>query len=182
MPLRQVRDVMGMPVTIHVADDKAAASLAVDEAFADFVLLDRTFSPFRGDSLVSRINRGELRLSESGALVLQAVELSRHYEHATRGYFSAWPGGCLDPSGLVKGWAIDRASSILDRHGCRRYFIDAGGKAAQRGGYSNPDSHDRESYLLNKSQGRTSMSMPWTRRSQVHAAPASARRVPPSRS
>jgi thiamine biosynthesis lipoprotein len=133
MPLRQVRDVMGMPVTIHVADDKAAASLAVDEAFADFVLLDRTFSPFRGDSLVSRINRGELRLSESGALVLQAVELSRHYEHATRGYFSAWPGGCLDPSGLVKGWAIDRASSILDRHGCRRYFIDAGGDVQTRG-------------------------------------------------
>jgi thiamine biosynthesis lipoprotein len=133
MPLRQVREVMGMPVTIHVADDNPAASEGVDEAFADFVLLDRTFSPFLADSLLSRINRGELAVSESGALVQQALDLCRHYERATRGYFSAWPHGRLEPSGLVKGWAIDRACSILDRRGCRNYFVDAGGDVQTRG-------------------------------------------------
>jgi len=121
-----------MPVTIHVADEDPAAQ-AVDEAFNDFALLDRTFSPFLAGSAVSRINRGELPLSESGELVQQAIELCRHYEQATGGYFSAWPDGRFEPSGLVKGWAIDRACSILDRHGCRNYFVDAGGDVQARG-------------------------------------------------
>jgi FAD:protein FMN transferase len=133
VPLRQVREVMGMPVTIQVVDDDPAAPEAVEAAFEDFALLDRTFSPFLAGSAVSRINRGELQLSESGPLVEQAVELCRHYEKATAGYFSAWLPGGFDPSGLVKGWAIDRACSILDRHRLRNYFVDAGGDVQTRG-------------------------------------------------
>jgi thiamine biosynthesis lipoprotein len=133
MPIRQVRDVMGMPVTILVAGDGAAASAAVDAAFEDFSYLDRTFSPFLPGSAVSRINRGELLLRESGELVQRAADLCRLYEQATEGYFSAWPGGRFEPSGLVKGLAIDRACSILDRHGCRDYLIDAGGDVQTRG-------------------------------------------------
>jgi FAD:protein FMN transferase len=131
--LRQVREVMGMPVTIAVADANPAAPHAVDAAFADFALLDRTFSTFLPESAVSRVNRGELPVSESGSLVRQAVELCRHYECATGAYFTAWRDGRFDPSGLVKGWAIDRACSILDRHGCRNYFVDAGGDVQTRG-------------------------------------------------
>jgi FAD:protein FMN transferase len=133
MPVRHVREVMGMPVTIVVADDGEAAVRAVDEAFGDFAFLDRTFSPFLPDSSVSRINRGELLIHESGELVLRAADLCRLYEQATAGYFSAWPEGLFEPSGLVKGLAIDRACSILDRHGCRNYFIDAGGDVQTRG-------------------------------------------------
>ena len=105
----------------------------MDDAFEDFALLDRTFSPFLAGSAVSRINRGELRMRDSGELVLQASELCRLYEQATGGYFSAWPDGRFEPSGLVKGWAVDRACSILDRHGCRNYFVDAGGDVQTRG-------------------------------------------------
>jgi FAD:protein FMN transferase len=133
MPLRQVREVMGMPVTILVTEDSPAAPQAIDAAFEDFALLDRTFSPFLAGSAISRINRGELQVAESEALVRQALDLSRHYERATGGYFSAWQDGRLDPSGLVKGWAIDRACSILDHHGCGSYFVDAGGDAQTRG-------------------------------------------------
>jgi thiamine biosynthesis lipoprotein len=82
---------------------------------------------------VSRINRGELRLEDAGQLVNQVVNLSRLYEHATEGYFSSWIDGRLDPSGLVKGWAVDRACSILDRHGYADYFVDAGGDVQTRG-------------------------------------------------
>jgi FAD:protein FMN transferase len=133
MPLRQLREVMGMPVTIVVADDVPTTPQAVDQAFEDFALLDLTFSPFLPDSPVSRINRGELPVSDSGPLVQQALDLCRHYQLATRGYFSAWQEGRLEPSGLIKGWAIDRACSILDRHGCHHYFIDAGGDVQTRG-------------------------------------------------
>ena len=121
-----------MPVTVHVVDD-AARSEVLDKVFEDFALLDRTFSPFLAGSEVSRINRAELRPADAGPLVTQAIDLCRLYEHATDGYFSPWIGGSFDPSGLVKGWAIDRACSILDAHGYRDFFVDAGGDVQTRG-------------------------------------------------
>jgi FAD:protein FMN transferase len=127
---------MGMPVTAHVVDEAAEAG-ALDEVFEDFALLDRTFSPFRPESEVSRINRGELRPEDAGELVNQAIDLCRLYERATDGYFSAWIAGRFDPSGLVKGWAIDRACSILDSFGYRDFFVDAGGDVQTHG--LNPD-------------------------------------------
>jgi len=120
-----------MPVTMEVMDRRPVAALEL--AFADFALLDRTFSPFLADSAVSRINRGELELKAAGPLVEQAVTLCRQYEQATDGYFSAWINGRFDPSGLVKGWAIDRAASILLRHGLRNFFVDGAGDVQTRG-------------------------------------------------
>jgi FAD:protein FMN transferase len=130
--MRRVEEVMGMPVTVQVGDD-AAESRALDALFEDFALLDRTFSPFLVDSEVSRINRGDLRLEDAGQLVNQAIHLCHLYEQATRGFFSAWIAGRFDPSGLVKGWAIDRACSILEGYGYGNYFVDAGGDVQTRG-------------------------------------------------
>jgi FAD:protein FMN transferase len=123
---------MGMPVTVQVQEAGSEASV-LDRVFADFALLDRTFSPFIDSSEVSRINRSELRLEEASPLVQQAIDLCRLYERSTDGYFSAWIGGRFDPSGFVKGWAIDRASSILDGNGYRDFFVDAGGDVQTRG-------------------------------------------------
>ena len=131
--MRQTVDVMGMPVTIDVrgsiADGRMLAS-----AFDEFRWLDRIFSPYGSDSAVSRINRGELDVVEAGAEVGRAIEIARHYERATEGYFAIWLNGRFDPSGLVKSWAIDRACSILERAGARSYFVDAGGDVRARGG------------------------------------------------
>jgi len=129
---RRVQVVMGMPVTVHVVD-LAAAEAVLDEAFDEFVLLDRTFSPFLEGSAVSRINKGVLKPEDAGPLVKQAIDLCQLYERTTDGAFSAWIGGRFDPSGLVKGWAIDRACSILDRHGYSDFFVDAGGDVQTRG-------------------------------------------------
>lgn len=121
-----------MPVIVHVVDH-AAEEAALDEVFAEFSLLDRTFSPFLESSAVSRINKGELKPEDAGPLVKQAIDLCHLYEQTTAGTFSAWIGGRFDPSGLVKGWAIDRACSILDRHGYSDFFVDAGGDVQTRG-------------------------------------------------
>jgi FAD:protein FMN transferase len=123
---------MGMPVTVQVVDAEADEQ-ALGQVFNEFRLLDRTFSPFLVDSEVSRINRGELKPENAGELVNQAIDLCHLYEQATEGYFSAWISGRFDPSGLIKGWAIDRACSILDRYGFLDYFIDAGGDVQTRG-------------------------------------------------
>jgi thiamine biosynthesis lipoprotein len=127
---------MGMPVTVHVVDDNARDE-ALDAVFDDFNLLDGTFSTYLLESAVSRINRGELQLEDAGQLVNHAVELCRLYERATDGYFSAWIDGYFDPSGLVKGWAIDRACSILDGYRYNDYFVDAGGDVQTHGQNAN---------------------------------------------
>ncbi len=44
------------------------------------------------------------------------------------------PGfGPIDPSGFVKGWAIERAAAMLERHGIANFAINAGGDVLTRG-------------------------------------------------
>ena len=43
-------------------------------------------------------------------------------------------GTTLDPSGYVKGWAIERAARILEAAGAENFCINAGGDIALRGG------------------------------------------------
>jgi hypothetical protein len=46
---------------------------------------------------------------------------------ATDGWFDAWaPQGGFDPSGLVKGWAVDRAGTLLRLAGIAEFTIWAG--------------------------------------------------------
>jgi FAD:protein FMN transferase len=130
---RRTIDVMGMPVTIDLRQEIGNAQL-LESAFDEFRLLDRIFSPYRPDSTISRINRGELDILEAGSELGQAIGIAGLYERATDGYFSVWLDGHLDPSGLVKGWAIDRACSILESAGAQSYFVDAGGDVRARGG------------------------------------------------
>lgn len=122
---------MGMPVTIDVRAGADAALL--EAAYADLRMIDAVFSPFRPDSAVSRINDGRLDIADAGPLMAEVLTLCDRFEATTRGYFSAWHDGRLDPSGLVKGWAIARACTLLDRAGCRDYFVDAGGDVRTRG-------------------------------------------------
>ena len=49
----------------------------------------------------------------------------------TGGYFDVRAGGRLDPSGYVKGWAVQRAAAF----GCGRFLIEAGGDMVLRGSW-----------------------------------------------
>jgi len=49
---------MGMPITIDVRDTSADAGV-LDAIFADLRFVDALFSPFRDESVVSRINAGD---------------------------------------------------------------------------------------------------------------------------
>jgi len=48
-------------------------------------------------------------------------------EAASDGYFNATIGGVLDPSGVVKGWAIERVSALLSAAGVRSHAVNGGG-------------------------------------------------------
>ena len=132
----------GHPFT--VATDRIADDALLDAAFAELRAAEALFSPFRADSAVSRINAGTLRERDADRLVREVLDLCRAYAARTGGYFSAWRGGRLDPSGLVKGWAIARAAAVLERAGCRRFFVDGAGDVTVRGAWRVGVRHPRE--------------------------------------
>jgi thiamine biosynthesis lipoprotein len=113
---------MGMPVTVH--------GRCPDPVFTWLRWVDATFSTFRADSEISRIARGDLRPPDAHPLVREVLARCESLRRATDGYFDAHYGGALDPTGLVKGWAVDRASALLRGRVC----IDAGGDVLVRGG------------------------------------------------
>jgi thiamine biosynthesis lipoprotein len=119
---------MGMPVRVTGAD------AAADEVFAWLRWVDATFSTYRADSEISRLDRGELALADAHPLVREVLGRCERLHERTAGFFHPRATGHLDPSGFVKGWAVDRAAALLDRAGCTRFCIDAGGDLRLRGG------------------------------------------------
>jgi thiamine biosynthesis lipoprotein len=118
---RRVEQVMGMPISLALrgrhADD-AAAERAWQEALAELRWVDEVFSTWRPDSQVSRLGRGELALDECHASVAEVLRLGDDARVASGGAFDVClpgPDGVrrLDPSGVVKGWAVDRAVAPL---------------------------------------------------------------------
>jgi thiamine biosynthesis lipoprotein len=117
---------MGMPITVEIVDTNASITV-LREVFDYFDQIDQRFSTYKEDSEISRLNRGELTeldISEDMKTVLGLCEATRQ---ATDGYFDIWHGGQRDPSGLVKGWAIQQAAGLLQQNGFRNYYVDAGG-------------------------------------------------------
>jgi thiamine biosynthesis lipoprotein len=59
----------------------------------------------------------------------EVLELCERVRLASDGVFDVWShhGDGLDPSGLVKGWSIDRGADILRAAGARNFCINAGG-------------------------------------------------------
>jgi thiamine biosynthesis lipoprotein len=131
--MQRVEHLMGMPIVLEVRDDEAPDAI-VDEVFDWFRHVDETFSTYKASSEISRINRGELELEDASPDVAAIVERCDELRMTTDGYFDARSGGTLDPSGLVKGWSVDRAAGILEDAGVREYAVNAGGDMRVRGG------------------------------------------------
>jgi thiamine biosynthesis lipoprotein len=125
---------MGMPVVVDVRDPDAGDEV-VDRVFDWLRFVDEMFSTFKPGSEISRINRGELAVEEAHQDVREVLERCEELRHETNGYFDARPASSqvLDPSGLVKGWSVDRAAAILDECGVRNYAVNAGGDMVVRG-------------------------------------------------
>jgi thiamine biosynthesis lipoprotein len=121
---------MGMPIGIDVRD---ADPVDVEPAFVWLREVDATFSTYRDDSAISRLDRGELSLAGCPPEVDEVLTRCLALERATGGYFSARPAGRLDPSGLVKGWAVDGAAERLAAAGAANFCINAGGDVLARG-------------------------------------------------
>jgi thiamine biosynthesis lipoprotein len=147
---RRVEHVMGMPISLALrgrhTDDAAAdaAWAAVLDSLRD---ADRVFSTYREDSVVSRIRRGELTVADAPDEVHGVLAIGARAERASEGAFSVWRPE-LDPSGVVKGWAVERASAFLRALPATDFCLSAGGDMVCRAGVGGPwrigieDPHD----------------------------------------
>jgi thiamine biosynthesis lipoprotein len=133
--LHQVEQLMGMPVSVELADDLPYPALAAlsEEVFSWLRRVDSLFSTYKPDSEVSRLSRGELRPDDCSPQVRTVVERCADLWRATDGYFDAYATGDLDPSGYVKGWAVQVASDLLVAGGAANHCINAGGDVRVRG-------------------------------------------------
>jgi thiamine biosynthesis lipoprotein len=124
--MRETRILMGMPITVDAG--KMADGTLVDMVFDYFAQIDRRFSTYRTDSEISAINRGDIPIRDWSGEMTEVLALAEQTKNQTAGYFDIRkPDGSLDPSGIVKGWAINKAAGIVRVAGIGDFFIEAGG-------------------------------------------------------
>jgi thiamine biosynthesis lipoprotein len=137
-PLVHVEHVMGTVVSFDVRFAEESRRAPMRAAVADAVKwlhrVDAVFSTYRHDSQVSRLGRGELRLADCDGDVGEVLELCAQVSRESDGYFSSMYGGKLDPTGLVKGWAVQRASEQLSSAGSTNHLVNGGGDIQAVGG------------------------------------------------
>ena len=132
---RHAEPVMGTVVSFDLRGTApaASASSAIAQAVSWLHWVDDTFSTYKADSEVNRLERGELSVEQCHLQVQEILSLCGTLRTATNGYFDAWAGGRLDPSGVVKGWSIEEASALLCELGWPNHSIDGGGDVRLRG-------------------------------------------------
>ncbi len=110
------------------------ARRAVEEACDVLHRADAVFSTWVRDSPLSRHRRGELPLEACPPEVAEVLRLAATARRATSGWFDPWalPGG-VDPTGLVKGWAVEQAADVLATAGVDGALVNAGGDIATVG-------------------------------------------------
>ncbi|MDO8499838.1 MAG: FAD:protein FMN transferase [bacterium] len=121
------RVVMGMPVTVEIVD-KFVQDEDVDMVFKYFNYVDETFSTYKTTSETSQINAGLILEKKYSADMREVLVLAEKTKLESGGYFNARKtDGSLDPLGIVKGWAIQKAGQILLAKKYQNFYIEAGG-------------------------------------------------------
>lgn len=95
--------------------------------------VDERFSTYRADSEVSRLAHGALALLDCHPDVAEVLAIGAAAQERSRGAFTLHPAGRLDPSGVVKGWAVEHASWLLAVAGSTAHLVNGGGDVQTHG-------------------------------------------------
>lgn len=123
---------MGMSVAVEVLDPGVKSS-DLNAVLDYFHEIDQTFSTYKKTSEISKINKKLLKIEDATPLVKKILKLSEETKHDTHGYFDIKIEGFIDPSGLVKGYAIFEGSKMLMKKGYKNFYIEIGGDIDIRG-------------------------------------------------
>jgi FAD:protein FMN transferase len=143
---------MGMPWMFDICDTTVGLE-ALRPVIEWLHWIDASFSTYRADSQIARLNRRELTREQLHPEVCEVLDRCEQLRASTGGYFdiaspyragsgpeAGYGGpGSVDPSGLVKGWAIARAAQQLRDAGAHNFSVNAGGDALLSG---HPDGDD----------------------------------------
>ena len=169
--VRRVEFIMGMPIVVDVRHDEAEAE--IEATYDWFRHVDEVFSTYKEDSEISRVNRGELHRRDCTDEMRFILDRCEELTELTDGFFDmrATPDRSLDPSGLVKGWSVDRAADMLLAAGLTNFAVSAGGDmrlsgssiplSATRSRWSSP-----RTILRSQRRGRTSVAITLSTRTQ----------------
>src|SRR5258708_2759823 len=122
--MRKIEHIMGMPVIVDPGRR---------EVFDYFKYIDEKFSPYKQNSEVTKINDERLKIKDASEDMKEILRLAQDTKTETEGYFDIYRGKYFDPSGIVKGWAIYKASKILEKLGYKNFYVDAGGDIQTNG-------------------------------------------------
>jgi thiamine biosynthesis lipoprotein len=158
--MRRAEEQWGTVISVDVRDPVDDAVL--DDLFTWFRRVDDLFSTWRPETEISRIARGDLAVSEADREVRSVLAACADLKRDTNGAFdieaarqlcSLQPGQApIDPSGYVKGWAVEEGARRLRLAGRGNFSIGAGGDVVVCG---RPDPRDPESVW------RVGIAHPW---------------------
>jgi FAD:protein FMN transferase len=131
--VRHAEPVMGTVVSFDVPA-AAVAGGSLEAAVRWLHWVDRIFSPYRPDSDVSLLAAAEVTVDGCAPEVAEVISACTAVRLCSGGYFTAAPGGVFDPSGYVKGWAVERAAAILSAAGSASHLVNGGGDVQCAGG------------------------------------------------
>ena len=122
---------MGTVVSFLVPDGAGRpddVSAVLGTACTELHRIDAIFTTWDGASPLSLLRRGEAALADMPPEVAEVLSLCRAARRASGGWFDPWamPGG-VDPTGLVKGWAVERAAKLLHQAGVAAAMVNGGG-------------------------------------------------------
>jgi FAD:protein FMN transferase len=124
--MRDTRIIMGMPVTIEIVAGNCAS--VFEQAFEYVHQVDERFSTYKTSSEISAFNRGDISPEQVSADMREVFALAAQTKKDTQGYFNIHrPDGQVDPSGIVKGWAIRNTAKLIAAAGFQNFFVDIGG-------------------------------------------------------
>jgi FAD:protein FMN transferase len=131
--VRHAEPVMGTMVSFDVPA-AAVANGSLDAAVSWLHWVDRVFSPYRPDSDVALLAEALITPDACAPEVAEVIAACTALRLQSGGYFTAAPGGRFDPSGYVKGWAVERAAAILSAAGSSNHLVNGGGDVQCAGG------------------------------------------------
>lgn len=126
---------MGMPILVEIIDKDVQKEIFT-KVFNYFKYVDAKFSTYKNTSEISLFNQKKIKYSDFSTDMKNIFKLAKKTKLETQGYFDIFNKNYCDPSGLVKGWSILKASKIIKQAGYKNFYIDCGGDI-QVGGTKN---------------------------------------------
>jgi thiamine biosynthesis lipoprotein len=132
--LRRVEHTMGTVFSFDVRGGGPRVATALEAAVAWLHHVDDVFSTYRPESQISRLAAGTVALSACCPEVWEVLRLCEAAERRSDGWFSARYAGGFDPTGLVKGWAVEQAAAMVSSAGAEAVCVNGGGDVQVHGG------------------------------------------------